>query len=442
MSTSFVHRLLINRDHARLWYGQAISSIGDIVFSTTLVLWVADVLAKDKPWAPAAVSGVLLAAGGAVLGVGPIAGVFVDRWDKIRTMLGTEVVRGVLVVLLMAVAFLPVHALPVWVWLALIYVVVFLLNAAGQFFRPARLSVIRDIVPGEDNQARAAGITQATAAAVAIVGPPLAAPLLFSVGLQWALLLNAVSYVAIRSVRKESDPSVDKPAAPRRGVRAEFVAGLRFFVGSRFLTALLTLAVIGQWGMGALNTLNVFFLTGNLQASSHLYGYLGMAMGIGGIVGALCAGRVVQWIGARATTWVGLIIGGALLFTYARQTGFLAGVVMLFLLMIPITMLNTAMTPLLFAAAPKEYMGRVMAVFYPVTQLASMLAATASGWLASSVLRGFSGSFAGVRIGPIDSILAVAGVLIVIAGVYARIALPATKDEPEPAAETGDRERV
>ncbi|MDF9807434.1 MFS family permease [Streptomyces sp. HB372] len=109
---------LISPDFTRLWFGQAVSSIGDMVFSTTLMLWVATVLAKDESWAPAAVSGVLVAGGTAVLVVGPIAGVFVDRWDKIRTMLGTEVLRGGLVALLAAVSFLPADALPAGVWLA------------------------------------------------------------------------------------------------------------------------------------------------------------------------------------------------------------------------------------------------------------------------------------------------------------------------------------
>jgi MFS family permease len=425
---------LINRDYARLWYGQAISTIGDFVFSTTLVLWVATVLAKGEPWAPAAVSGVLLAMGVAVLFVGPLAGVFVDRWNTIATMLRTEVVRGVLVGVLTAVAFLPVDALPVGVWLGLIYTIVFALNAAGQFFRPARFAIIGDVVTGEADRARAAGITQATAGTAAIIGPPLAAPLLFTVGLQWALLLNAasyaVSYIAIRSVKLEPAAERDKPGARQTGLRTEFVAGLRFFGRSKPLVALLTIAVIGQCGMGALNTLNVFFLSRNLHASDHLYGYLGTALGVGGIVGALSAGRVVKWIGARATTCIGLLAAGALMFAYARQTAFLGGVALLFLFEVPMAMVNTAASPLLLASAPKQYIGRVMAVFFPVTQLATMLAALLAGWLASYALQDFTGSLAGLRFGPIDTIFLASGVLLVIAGVYARIVLPRSTTEP------------
>ncbi|WP_225848872.1 MFS transporter [Streptomyces sp. HPF1205] len=436
--------VLINPAYTRLWFGQAVSFVGDAVFSTTLVLWVATELAKGRPWAPQAVSGVVLSTGAAVLLVGPIAGVFVDRWDKRRTMLRTEVLRGGLVTALAAVSFLPAHDLAIGVWLALIYLTVLVLNAASQFFSPARFSVIAELVTGEADRARAAGIAQATAQTAWIIGPPLAAPLLFAVGLQWALLFNAfsylVSYLAIRSVdvRTPAPPvHEDRPGARRPGLVHDFVEGLRFFRGNRFLVALLLLAVIGQLGMGALSTLNVFFATRNLHASAHLYGYLGMAMGIGGIAGALAAGRVVQWIGARRTTWIGLLVSGGLLVLYSRQGDFPVALALLFVFAVPLTMLNTAMSPLLLAATPSQFRGRVVAVFYPVTELASMLAAVASGWLAGSGLRDLTGSVAGVRFGPIDTIFTASGLVVVLAGVYARLALPDPDAEPPAAAAPG-----
>ena len=61
---------LANRNYAKLWYGQAVSAVGDTVFGTTLVLWVSQVLARGSAWAPAAVSGILVAAGAAVALVG------------------------------------------------------------------------------------------------------------------------------------------------------------------------------------------------------------------------------------------------------------------------------------------------------------------------------------------------------------------------------------
>src|ERR1700683_599262 len=430
---------LINRNYTRLWYGQATSSIGDSVFTTTLVLWVVTVLAKGKPWAPAAVSTILLSVGIAVLVVGPLAGVFVDRGDSRLTMLRTDQVRCGIVLVLAALSFLPAHDLPVGVWLGIIVVVVFALNAAGQFFTPARYTPVRDIVEGDADRARAAGIAQATGQTALIVGPPLAAPLLFTVGLQWGLLFNALSYaVSFMTIRLIRPPEggFDKPVAKASWTK-EFGAGLRVFARSRLLVALLTIAMIGQCGVAALGALDVFFLNLNLHSPLRLYGYLGMSLGIGGVVGALLAGRVVQSLGAKRTAWVGLIVGGLLLIIYSRQTIFLPAVALIFLAALPITILNTAMAPILMTAAPKEFMGRIVSVFQPATQAASMLSVVIAGYLASTVLRGLHTSVAGIHIGAIDTIFSVAGILIVLAGFYARAALPGPAPASAPAGAPG-----
>jgi MFS family permease len=434
---------LINRDYARLWYGQAISTLGDYAFNTTLVLWMAIDLGAGKPWAPEAVSGVMLAAGAAVLLTGPLAGVFVDRWNRRTTMLGTEVVRGALVCLLTALFFVPVRALPVWAWLTAVYLVVFALNAAGQFFGPARFATIGSVVPGKEDRARAAGIGQATGATVSMLGPPLAAPLLFTAGAQWALVFDAatyaVSYFAIRSVRadRESPGGPSRPG-PRPGLWGEFADGLRLFAGSRLLVAMLLVAVISQLSTGALNALNVFFVTRNLHVSGSMYGYLGTAVGIGTIVGALFGGRVMRRLGTRATISAGALLGGVFIIAYSRQSVFVAGLALFFLLAVPFGVMNAAMTPLILGAVPKEYLGRMMSVFNPVQQLGSMLSVVAAGWIAGSVLRNFSGTFAGLRFGPIDVIFAGSGVLMIAAGGCAAFALrPGViqrEDSPEPAA--------
>jgi MFS family permease len=68
------------------------------------VLWIGTVIAKGQSWAPAAVSGVLIAAAVPAIVVGPVAGVFVDRWDHRRIMLVSEVGRGILVLALLPLA--------------------------------------------------------------------------------------------------------------------------------------------------------------------------------------------------------------------------------------------------------------------------------------------------------------------------------------------------
>lgn len=435
-------RTLINRDYTRLWYGQAVSVVGDEVFSTTLALWVATRLGRGHSWAPAAMSGVLLSAGAAILVVGPLAGVFVDRWNRKLLMLRTEVVRALLVAVVAAVAFLPQRDLPAAAWLTLIYLTVFAVNAAGMFFMPARLVILGEIVPGDADRARASGIEQSTQATAAIIGPPLAAPLLFTVGVQWALVLNAasylVSYAAIRSVRATGAGAGAGPEGGRGGFRREFAAGLRFLAGSRLLLGITVIAVVAQLGTGALNTLQVFFVTGNLHAPARLYGLLATAFGIGAVAGGLCSGRAVRWLGARTLLCASAAMTGGLVLLYARQASFAAGLVVFGLIALVVAMLNTAVTPLLLKAAPPRYLGRVTAVFMPASSLSQMLSMALAGWLASGALRGLHGSVLGVHVGPVDTIFSVAALLMVASGLAGMIALPREPASepvpPEPAA--------
>src|SRR5947209_12832846 len=80
----------ISRNYALLWSGQAISLLGDTLLATTIVLWIATRVAAGVSWAPLAVGVAFLAKEIPEFIVGPVAGVYADRWDKRRTMLAMD----------------------------------------------------------------------------------------------------------------------------------------------------------------------------------------------------------------------------------------------------------------------------------------------------------------------------------------------------------------
>src|SRR5262245_55835687 len=191
---------LINRDMGLLWAAQGLSYLGDQIFDTTLVVWIAAVLARGQTWAPLAVSGVLIAVAIPTLVIGPLAGVFVDRADNRRMLIATDGIRAVLIVgLLFSTGIVGGFRPPVQVQLASIYTVVFLAAAATQFFGPARVALVRDVVP-EDKRAQAQSLAQVNASVSTIIGPPLAVPTLFVLGIQWALIANALSFLVSLSL--------------------------------------------------------------------------------------------------------------------------------------------------------------------------------------------------------------------------------------------------
>src|SRR5947208_2136840 len=173
-------RLLINRDFTLLWSAQAISKLGDVVFDHTLVFWIATSIAREQRWAPLAVSGIFVATALPTLGVGPIGGVFVDRWPKRSTMLLMDALRAMLLLLLLLVTSIlpPPFQLPPFGQLGAIYLVVFLATICAQFFDPSRLALVGDLV-SEPDRAHATGLLEVTRNLAVVLGPPVAA-LLFA----------------------------------------------------------------------------------------------------------------------------------------------------------------------------------------------------------------------------------------------------------------------
>ena len=408
---------------ALLWAAQGLSYIGDQVFDTTLVVWIAAVLAKDQTWAPLAVSGVLIAVAIPTLVIGPLAGVFVDRADKRRMMIATDCVRAALIAfLLVSTGVVGGFHPSIQVQLASIYVVVFLMAAATQFFGPARISLVRDVVP-EDARARAQSLSQVNASVSTIIGPPLAVPTLFVLGIQWALVANALSFLIslglVALVRPPAQPADATPAAAPSFMR-ELREGFQFAGRNVVVRTLLVSLFIVMLGGGALNALDVFFVINNLGTSANLYGFVGAAMGVGVLVGALLAGSLAGRIGLNRMYWMSLVSFGVFLLVYARLTSFIAALILLFVVGFPQAAVNVAAAPILMGATPRELLGRVFSLVQPISATASILSTAVAGFLATSVLANLHAHVGPVRIGTYDTIFSVAGLLILAGGVYAR----------------------
>jgi MFS family permease len=413
---------LINRDMALLWAAQGLSYLGDQIFDTTLVVWIAAVLARGQSWAPLAVSGVLIAVAIPTLVIGPLAGVFVDRANKRRMLIATDGVRAALILLLLVSTGVIGGFKPsIGVQLVAIYAVVFVTAAATQFFGPARIALVRDVVP-EESRAQAQSLSQVNASVSTIIGPPLAVPVLFVLGIQWALIANALSFLISLSlivlVYAPASEAVAGDGAPPSFFR-ELREGFEFAGRNRVVRTLLVSLFIVMLGGGALNALDVFFVIHNLNTSANLYGFIAAAMGVGVLAGAVLAGRVAGRVGLNRMYWLSLLSFAVLLLVYARLTSFAVALVVLFVLGFPQAAVNVAAAPILMGATPRELLGRVFSLVNPIVAIAGIISTAGAGALATSVLSGFHAQVLGVRLGTYDAIFSAAGVLILVGAVYA-----------------------
>lgn len=421
----------ISRNFAFLWGGQAISNLGDLVFATTLTLWIATVLANGQSWAPLALGGSVLCVSLPMFLIGPLAGVFVDRWDKKRIMMRMDLIRAVCVAFLLLIVvplpFLPSGHMPPLVQIGAIYFVITLTTICSVFFSPARLSIVQRVVNEKDFE-QASGLGLLTQNISRIIGPSLAAPTLFVFGIQWALLINSASFLisalAVRQVQVSipEEEQTTKKDRSKTHFWHEFLEGLRFFSQSRLLMIVLISLSIVIIGDSAEQTLAVFFILDNLHVPGYLYGLIGTVGGVGGILGALCATFVVKRIGVLHAFWIGIAGFGFLLFVFSRMTLFAPTLILIFLAGFPIATANVALGPMLMRLIPRNLLGRVSAAFETCISLVSILAVSLISVLAS-VFQNFHASLFIFQFGPYDTILSIGGLITLGTGLGAALSL-------------------
>lgn len=425
-----------NGNYLRIWFAGAVSDAGDVVFATAMVVWVGVIIAKGHTWAPLAVSGVLLAEMLPAMLIGPIGGVYADRWDRRRTMLATDLARAAIFGAMLLLPSFGEH-LAISLKLAIIYAAVLFASAFTQFFRPARFAAFGTVVADPDRE-RAGSIAQGTDATTAILGPPLAAPLVvyFASGVQWALAVNAVSFlvsfvvllgarlpVTVAEAPEPESAETEAPEPESRSVWQDAGVGLRFVLGSRMMRVIVSAVVLVTFAVGSINVLDLFFVSRNLHVSPGYYGILDAAIGAGLILGSIVFAMAGGRLPAFRVFSVGLVCCGIGMVAYSRSTMLWVAVAILFVLGFPLAGVNSMIGPMVYREVPSELLGRVLGVLSPVQEFASAAAIILSTWLASTVLHSLNARALDTHFGPIDTIFFAGGVLTVVVGLWTMLAV-------------------
>src|SRR5690349_9857535 len=179
--SAFTRLLHDNRNYRFTWIGQVISEVGDH-FNNIAVMS----LAMEHENAGLVVTGVFLARAVPMLLAGPIAGVLLDRLNRKKVMIASDMIRAVV-----ALGFiLCSHQKSTW----LLYVLSALLMFASPFFTSGRSSILPSIATPEELHT-ANTMTQTTSWASLTIGAFLGAVGVES-GYVLAFICNALSFVA------------------------------------------------------------------------------------------------------------------------------------------------------------------------------------------------------------------------------------------------------
>src|SRR5579875_1798335 len=178
--SDFTRLLARNRNYRWTWMGQIVSEMGDH-FNNVAVLS----LAMDETHSGTAIAAIMLSRAIPAIVVGPFAGVLLDRFDRRRIMIASDLVRGFL-----ALAFiLAIRYHHAW----LLYLLSALLMIASPFFTSGRSAILPAIATDEELHT-ANSLTQTTSWTTLAVGAFLGGAAVAQFGYQLAFIFNSISF--------------------------------------------------------------------------------------------------------------------------------------------------------------------------------------------------------------------------------------------------------
>jgi MFS family permease len=311
----------------------------------------------------------------------PFTGVMVDRWNRHRILVVTQVFS---MLQSLALALLVFSDRITVSWILVLQVVQGIINA---FDTPARQAFVVEMVEDRADLPNAIALNSSMVNASRIIGPSIGGVVIAAVGEGWCFMADAVSYLAV--IASLLLMTVTPRTRPPRDTRVmeELLVGFRYV--SRFVpvrSALLLLALVSLLGM-PYSVLMPAIATRQLHGGAHTLGFLMTASGVGALGGALylASRRSVLGLG-RAMFMATLVFGGGLvLFSFSR-------VLWLSLLLLPfvgagmmITM--AAANTIVQTIVEEELRGRVMAfyamAFLGTAPIGSLLAGIAAEYIGS-----------------------------------------------------------
>ncbi len=373
---SFLQLLRSNSNYRNTWLGQIVSETGD-AFNNIAVFS----LAVEATGSGLVVSGIMLARAIPAVLAGPVAGVVLDRFDRRRVMIASDLVRAVF-----ALGFILTvhHPLP---WL--LYTLSGLLMFASPFFTSGRAAILPSIANAEELHT-ANSVTQTTQWATQTVGTLLAGVIAAKFGYQWAFLLNSASFLfsaaAIALLRGE--PGTFRASRIREGgVRvlqgwSEYRQGLAYMRSVPLIFAIAMISVGWATGGGAAQILFTLFGSQVFHRGAHgismMWGFAGIGLLIGGALGHY-VGRSAGFRGYKRAVMISYVVHGATYVIFAEMTNYALALLFVCLSRVGMAVSSVLNYSQLLKHTHDEFRGRVFATLESVRWGVMILSMAAAG---------------------------------------------------------------
>jgi len=363
----------LGRAYWKLWSATAVSNLGDGVSGVAY------------PWLASAVtrSPLLIAAAGFASRLPWLvftlhAGVITDRFDRRKLILGMDLFRGILTVIVGAIVLLNRDSLPSlnelssitdmetnWVLYLTLILTSFLFGLA-EVLRDNSAQTLMPSVVAEENLEKANGrMWSAESLTNSFIGPPLGS-LLIGVSIFIPFFFDAVSFFVavalIASICGSFRPVTEKPRE-KINFKSEIKEGFRWLWAHPLLRPMAIILGFMN-GVGSMVTATyILFAQEVLKTSVFVFAVLGMAAAVGGIIGGLLAPKISEICGSGPSLWITLIlapVGTAIIgFTSTWQVVWVVTVFQT----ISAILWNTITVSLRQSIIPSHLLGRVNSVY-------------------------------------------------------------------------------
>lgn len=363
-----------NKNFILLWVSQCISGAGDTFTFLALSLKVSDFY-TDPGDSVRALSGVLIAFALPQLLLGLFAGTLVDRWDRKKVMIASDITRALIVP-----SFLLINTPADLPWAM---VIAFLASSFSVFFYPARTALLPVMVEEEDLMT-ANGWMQMGLTISRLTGPVLAGVIIANWGVEIAFAIDSVSFVisgAILFGITGIKTKVLRHQSYSKSAWSDIKEGVQFALTSRLLQGVTLGLSLAMLGLGAVNVLFIPFMRHVFHAPPQALGGVQTAQGVGMVVGGLLIGTLGKRLRPLMVAIAAMLVLGltVVVFGFSPSYGFVFFVMPVAGLALP--PLNASLQTMFQRGVPQYILGRAGSVLDMTVTLANLISMGAAGWL-------------------------------------------------------------
>ena len=381
-------RALAHRNYRLFFVGQGISLIGTWM-TRVATGWL--VFRLSGPDAAFLLGAVGFAAQVPSFFLTPFAGVVIDRWNRHRLLVLTQVLSLIQSALLAVVAFRnEPGAATIW-HVGLLSLFQGVINA---FDMPARQAFLVEMVTSKEDLPNAIALNSSLVNGARLLGPSLAGILIALAGEGWCFLIDAISYVAVVLALLAMQVPVREVKQQVTPIWRGMLHGFRYAFGfAPIRTILLLLALTSFMGM-PYTVLLPIFAADILQGGPHTLGFLSAASGVGALMGAVFLASRRTVLGLGNIIWMSCAIFGVALVGFALSKILWVSLLLIMLAGFGMMMQMAASNTILQTIVDEDKRGRVMSyytmAFLGMTPFGSLFAGALAGWIgaANTVLVG------------------------------------------------------